>query len=113
MHDIPMEKRLDLSDPAMIRKSIRARAYRGYTAGLAPARVQANICILPRSHAEDFLLYCQRNPQPCLLLARSDVGDPFLTPQLAVAHARPPLCVTHAPSSMLVTDLRNASLASF
>lgn len=269
MQDTPAEKKLDLSDPAAIRKSIRARAYRGYTAGLAPERVQANICILPRSHAEDFLLYCQRNPQPCPLLARSDVGNPFLptlghdidirsdvpryhvfrdgefveetddishlwredlvtfvlgcsfsfehalveaglglrflergevagvyetdidtiaagafkaklvvtmrpfapadairaiqitsrfpnvhgapvhigdpaaigvdlaqryknvgsavvgpgqlplfwacglTPQLAIAHARPPLCITHAPSSMLLTDLRNASLASF
>ena len=53
-----------------------------------------------------------------------DVGDPTvregeipvfwacgLTPQLAVMNAKPPLCITHAPSSMLVTDLRNASLA--
>jgi uncharacterized protein YcsI (UPF0317 family) len=34
-----------------------------------------------------------------------------LTPQLAVMNAKPPICITHAPSSMLVTDLRNASLA--
>jgi len=34
-----------------------------------------------------------------------------LTPQLAVRNAKPPLCITHAPSSMLITDLRNASLA--
>src|SRR5215468_2714564 len=34
-----------------------------------------------------------------------------LTPQLAVKNASPPLCITHAPSSMLITDLRNASLA--
>ena len=33
-----------------------------------------------------------------------------LTPQLAVNHAKPPLCITHAPSCMLITDLRNASL---
>ena len=44
--------------------------------------MQANICILPRDWAEDFLLYCQRNPQPCPLIARSDVGDPRL-PTLA------------------------------
>jgi uncharacterized protein YcsI (UPF0317 family) len=44
--------------------------------------VQANVCILPRAFAEDFLLYCQRNPKPCPLLARSDVGDPYL-PTLA------------------------------
>ena len=35
-----------------------------------------------RKWAEDFLLYCQRNPQPCPLIARSDVGDPRL-PTLA------------------------------
>jgi uncharacterized protein YcsI (UPF0317 family) len=34
-----------------------------------------------------------------------------LTPQLAVRNAKPPLCITHAPSSMLITDLRNAALA--
>jgi len=34
-----------------------------------------------------------------------------LTPQLAVQNAKPPLCLTHAPSCMLITDLRNASLA--
>jgi uncharacterized protein YcsI (UPF0317 family) len=34
-----------------------------------------------------------------------------LTPQLVVKNARPPLCITHAPSCMLITDLRNASLA--
>jgi uncharacterized protein YcsI (UPF0317 family) len=34
-----------------------------------------------------------------------------LTPQLAVRNAKPPLCITHAPSSMLITDLRNATLA--
>jgi uncharacterized protein YcsI (UPF0317 family) len=28
-----------------------------------------------------------------------------------VKNATPPLCITHAPSSMLITDLRNASLA--
>ena len=36
-----------------------------------------------------------------------------LTPQLAVKNAKPPFCITHAPSSMLITDLRNASLAVF
>ena len=34
-----------------------------------------------------------------------------LTPQLAVKNARPPLCITHAPSYMLITDVRNAALA--
>jgi uncharacterized protein YcsI (UPF0317 family) len=222
----------DASDARTARQPIRSGAYTGYTAGIAPGFVQANICILPTKWAEDFLLYCQRNPRPCPLLARSDLGDPRLptlsddldirtdvpryhifrdgafveevtdirpywrddlvtidtvpaepfkgplvvtmrafkpadairavqitsrfpnvhgapihlgnpksigvdltrryldvgdpevaddelpvfwacglTPQLAVKNAKPPLCITHAPSSMLITDVRNASLA--
>ena len=68
----------DRSDPRAARLAIRSGAYAGYTAGIAPGYVQANICILPRAFAEDFLLYCQRNPKPCPLLARSDIGDPHL-----------------------------------
>jgi uncharacterized protein YcsI (UPF0317 family) len=68
----------DASDPRTARQPIRSGAYVGYTAGIAPGFVQANICILPVKWAEDFLLYCQRNPRPCPLLARSDLGDPRL-----------------------------------
>jgi uncharacterized protein YcsI (UPF0317 family) len=72
----------DRVDPRAARLAIRAGAYTGYTAGTVPGFVQANICILPRAWAEDFLLYCQRNPKPCPLIARSDVGEPSL-PTLA------------------------------
>lgn len=68
----------DASDPRTARQLIRSGAYVGYTAGIAPGFVQANICILPIKWAEDFLLFCQRNPRPCPLLARSDLGDPRL-----------------------------------
>jgi uncharacterized protein YcsI (UPF0317 family) len=34
-----------------------------------------------------------------------------VTPQAAIAAARPDLCITHAPGAMLVTDLRNDQLA--
>lgn len=68
----------DRANPNEVRRSIRERGYTGYTAGLAPGFVQANICILPKDWAEDFLLFCQRNPKPCPLLTRSDVGDPSL-----------------------------------
>ena len=36
-----------------------------------------------------------------------------VTPQSAIRAARPSLSITHKPGSMLVTDLRNAHLASF
>jgi uncharacterized protein YcsI (UPF0317 family) len=72
----------DRSDPRAARHAVRSGGYGGYTAGIAPGYVQANVCILPRAFAEDFLLYCHRNPKPCPLLARSDAGDPHL-PTLA------------------------------
>lgn len=36
-----------------------------------------------------------------------------VTPQSAVLDSRPPLCITHVPGYMLVTDVPNHSLASF
>jgi uncharacterized protein YcsI (UPF0317 family) len=33
-----------------------------------------------------------------------------ITPQAAVLRAKPPLCITHAPGHMLVTDVRNSEL---
>lgn len=60
-------------------------------------------------------------------LARPDYGDAVavlpdeipvfwacgVTPQAAIRQARPPLCITHAPGAMLITDLFNSQLASF
>lgn len=60
-------------------------------------------------------------------LGAPDFGDPVavrddelplfwacgVTPQAVVMAARPPLCITHAPGCMLVTDLLNQHLASF
>ena len=36
-----------------------------------------------------------------------------VTPQVAIEQARPPLCITHKPAYMLITDRVNAELASF
>jgi uncharacterized protein YcsI (UPF0317 family) len=36
-----------------------------------------------------------------------------VTPQSVVLQARPPICITHAPGCMLVTDRRNSELALF
>jgi len=56
-----------------IRAEIRAGRWRKPTAGLAEGHAQANLVIVPRSAAYDFLLFCHRNPKPCPLL---DVTDP-------------------------------------
>ena len=36
---------------------------------------QANLCILPKDYAFDFLLFCMRNPKPCPILEVGDVGS--------------------------------------
>jgi len=61
---------------AGVRAQARDGALSGHTSGLADELVQANLVILPRADAADFLLYCQRNPRPCPLLAVGDAGDP-------------------------------------
>ncbi len=47
----------------------------GPTAGLALGYVQANLVIVPRSLAFDFLLFCQRNPKPCPVLDVTEAGS--------------------------------------
>ena len=67
--------------PTEIRQLIRRGEYRNVTGGLAPGYVQANVIILPRELAFDFLLFCQRNPKPCPVLEVLEVGEyePTLT----------------------------------
>ena len=67
-----------MKDPREVRLAIRAGRHRSNTAGLAPGHVQGNVCILPREYAEDFRLFCERNPKPCPLLAMSEPGNPKL-----------------------------------
>lgn len=67
---------LERTDPATLRRAIRAGRHRGHTVGLAPGRVQGNLVILPQALAADFLRFCQRNPKPCPVLAVSEPGDP-------------------------------------
>jgi uncharacterized protein YcsI (UPF0317 family) len=60
------------------RLRIRGGGFSGPTAGLAPGAVQANLVILPRALAYDFLRFAQANPKPCPVLAVSEDGDPRL-----------------------------------
>jgi len=72
----------DLNTGLQVRHAARAGRLQGHTAGAAPDYVQANVMIVPRDLAYDFLLFCQRNPKPCPLLAVGNAGDPHL-PMLA------------------------------
>jgi uncharacterized protein YcsI (UPF0317 family) len=58
-----------------IRQDIRENEWKGPTAGLAKGYTQANLAILPKAQAYDFLLFCQRNPKSCPLLEVTDAGS--------------------------------------
>jgi len=63
------------TSPAEIRRLIRNDELVRPTSGMAPGHVQANLAILPRDLAFDFLLFCQRNPRPCPLLEVVEAGE--------------------------------------
>jgi uncharacterized protein YcsI (UPF0317 family) len=64
------------TDGASVRRLARSGQLTGVTAGLAPGYAQANLVVVPRSVAFDFLLFCHRNPKPCPLLDVTDPGNP-------------------------------------
>src|SRR5713226_3569564 len=74
-----------------LRELARAGKFADVTAGVALGYVQANLVVLPKEQAFDFLLFCQRNPKPCPLLDVTEAGDP-----------EPKLC---APGADVRTDL--------
>jgi len=61
---------------AAVRNACRHGQLTGPTPGLARGFVQANLVVLPREFAFDFLLFCQCNPKPCPLLDVTEPGDP-------------------------------------
>src|SRR2546425_11018833 len=67
---------IDTRHPREIRQDIRKGKLTGITAGLGQNYVQANLAVLPRDLAYDFLLFCQRNPKPCPLIEVTEVGSP-------------------------------------
>jgi uncharacterized protein YcsI (UPF0317 family) len=74
-----------------VRQRARSGELTDPTPGLALGYVQANLVVVPRELAFDFLLFCHRNPKPCPLL---DVTEP--------GSAEPRLV---APGADLRTDL--------
>lgn len=67
---------IDAREPRAIRQDIRAGKLTRVTAGMGQNYVQANLAVLPRAQAYDFLLFCQRNPKPCPLIEVCDEGSP-------------------------------------
>ena len=61
--------------PKAMRAKIRSGEWQGPTAGCCDGYVQANLVVLPKALAYDFLVFCHRNPKPCPLLEVTDPGD--------------------------------------
>jgi uncharacterized protein YcsI (UPF0317 family) len=76
--------------PKKLRQLIRNREWTSPTSGAAKGYLQANLVMLPREQAFNFLLFCVRNPKPCPIL---DVLEPGQTEP------------TIAPGADLRTDL--------
>ncbi len=70
---------LQTSSVTDLRSAIRSGSYQGQTAGLADGYLQANLAILSKDYALDFMRFCQRNPKPCPLVGVSDTGSSALS----------------------------------
>ncbi|MBR61908.1 MAG: DUF1445 domain-containing protein [Dehalococcoidia bacterium] len=63
------------TNPKAIRNLIRNGEVDKSTAGMAPGYVQANLVIVPKDLAFEFLLFCNRNPKPCPVLEVTEAGS--------------------------------------
>ncbi len=64
------------TEPAALRAAIRSGRFNAHTSGQCPGYAQANLAVLPKEYAADFLRFCQLNPKPCPILGVSDPGNP-------------------------------------
>ena len=61
--------------PREMRRLIREEKWIYPTSGLCHCHVQANLIVLPKDWAYDFLVFAQRNPKPCPILDVTEPGD--------------------------------------
>jgi len=71
-----------IKSPSELRQLIRNREWTGPTSGAAQGYVQANLVMLPKGEAFNFLLFCVRNPKPCPILDVLEPGrvEPSIAP---------------------------------
>ena len=69
-------------EPTELRRRIRNGEWTGPTSGAATGFLQANLVMLPETHAFHFLLFCARNPKPCPVLDVLEAGatEPAIAP---------------------------------
>jgi uncharacterized protein YcsI (UPF0317 family) len=79
---------MTLATGSDVRRACRSGELTTQTSGLAPGFAQANLAILPREFAFDFLQFCRRNPKPCPLLDVTEPGSHVPTALAADADLR-------------------------
>jgi uncharacterized protein YcsI (UPF0317 family) len=88
-----------MTEAQQARLAMRKGSWTGPTVHEVRGFVQANLVVLPRVDAYDFLLYCQRNAKACPVIEVTDPGDP-----------EPRIC---APGADLRTDLPRYAIYRF
>lgn len=73
---------LEKMHPKDFRKLVREGKWTKITNEVCKSYVQANLAIVPKAYAFEFLLFCQRNPRPTALL---DITEPGSAEPLKVA----------------------------
>ncbi|KAG7833453.1 hypothetical protein KL943_003561 [Ogataea angusta] len=77
-----MSQKLKMAEYAQLeayqfRQLCRDAKHTSHTSGACEKYAQANLIVLPKEYANDFINLCLRNPVPCPLLCQTPVGDPF------------------------------------
>ncbi|MDQ0271884.1 putative hydro-lyase [Cytobacillus purgationiresistens] len=80
-----------LLSPSKARDMIRQGEWVKPTSGVSNGYIQANLAVIPKELAFDFLLFCQRNPKPCPIIDVMEPGSGI--PELA------------APTGNIKTDI--------
>jgi len=81
--------------PKELRQLIRNREWTSPTSGAAKGYLQANLVMLPREEAFNFLLFCVRNPKPCPILDVLEPGqtEPTIAPGADLRTDLPRYCI--------------------
>jgi uncharacterized protein YcsI (UPF0317 family) len=65
-----------MTEAQQARLAMRQGKWKGPTVHRLKGWVQANLVVLPRSDAYEFLVYCNRNAKACPVIEVTDAGDP-------------------------------------
>lgn len=76
---------IKVMSPGEAREMIRKNDWVKPTSGLSHGFIQANLAVLPKDLAFEFLLFCQRNPKPCPIIDVTEPGSGI--PALAAPNA--------------------------